>query len=49
MQVIEEAWRMVPKLAILKEDPVEVRIRKLAIGVRDTRIEMAWVHLELNI
>jgi len=32
---------MVPKLAILEEDPIEVRIRKLATWVRDTCNKMA--------
>lgn len=43
IQVMEEAWRMVPELAIPKEEPVEVHIHKLDTGVHNTRIEMAWV------
>lgn len=31
---------MVPELAIPEEEPVEVCICKLAIGVRETRTEM---------
>lgn len=40
---------MVLKLAILEEEPVEACIRKLATGVRDTRMEMVQVQLELNL
>ena len=36
MQVMEEACRMDPGLAIPKEEPVKVRILNLATGVRDT-------------
>eukprot|EP00253_Pinus_taeda_P012376 PITA_12376 len=49
MQVMEEACRMVPKLAIPKEEPVEVHIRKFSIAVCDTWTEMARVQLELNL
>lgn len=35
MQVMEEACRMVPKLAIREEELVKVCICKLAIWVRD--------------
>ncbi len=49
MQVIEEAWRMVPELAIPEEETVEVLIRKLASGMHDTRTEMVRVQLELNL
>jgi len=35
MQVVEEAYRMVPELAIQEEELVEARIHKLAIGERD--------------
>ncbi len=37
MQVVEEACQMVPELAIQAEEPVEVRVRKLATGVREAR------------
>ena len=40
---------MVLELAISKEVPVEVRIHKLAIRMRDTRTEMAQVQLEMNL
>ena len=40
---------MVLELAIPEEELVEVHIHKLAIGVCDTRIEMAWVQLKLNL
>lgn len=43
LQVVEEACRMVPELAISEEKPVEVRIHKLATGVHNTCTEMAWV------
>lgn len=39
---------MVPELAIMEEEPVEVHIHKLATGVRDTRTEMVRVQLDLN-
>ncbi len=39
---------MVLELAIPKEEPFEVHIRKLSTGVRDTWTEMARVQLELN-
>eukprot|EP00253_Pinus_taeda_P013908 PITA_13908 len=48
-KVIEEACRMVPELAILEEEPVEVRTCKLAIGVHDTQTKMARVLLDLNL
>jgi len=40
---------MVLELAILEEDPIKVRICKLATGVCDTHTKMARVHLELNL
>ena len=40
---------MVPELDIQAEEPVEVQIRKLAIGVRDAWIEMVRFQLELNL
>lgn len=49
MQVVEEAYQMVPELAIQVEEPVETRVRKIATGVRDARAEMARVQLELNL
>lgn len=49
MQVIEEACRMVPELAVPKEELVKVRIHKLATRVHDTQNEMVWVQLELNL
>ena len=49
VQVVEEACRMVPELAIPEEESVEVRIRKLATGVRNTWTKMARVQLELNL
>ena len=49
MQVIEEACIMVPKFAISEEEPVKVRIHKLATSVRDTWTEMARVQLELKL
>ncbi len=41
MQVIEEACRMVPELAIPEEEPIEVGIHKMATGVCDAHTEMA--------
>lgn len=49
MQVVEEACRMVPKFAIPKEEPVEVRVCNLATGVRNACTKMARVQLELNL
>jgi len=40
---------MVPESAIPEEEPVEVRVRNLAIGVREVHTEMARVQLELNL
>ena len=40
---------MVPELAIPEEEPVEVYLHKLAIGVCNTQMEMARVQLELNL
>jgi len=40
---------MVPELAILEEELVEVCIHKLATGVHDTRTKMVRVQLELNL
>lgn len=49
VQVVEEAFWMVPKLAILAEELVEARIHRLAVGVCDAREEMARVQLDLNL
>lgn len=49
VQVVEEAFQMVPELAIQVEEPVEACVRKLATGVCDARAEMARVQLELNL
>ena len=49
MQVVEEACRMVSELAILEGELVEVHVRKFATGVRDARIELDKVQLELNL
>lgn len=49
MQVVEEPCRMVLELEIQAEEPVEVRIRKLAIVVCDARVEITRVQLELNL
>lgn len=40
---------MVPKLDIQAEEPVEVRVCKLATGVRDARTKMARIQQELNL
>lgn len=40
---------MVLELGILKEEPVEVGIHTLAIGVRNSHTELERVHLELNL
>lgn len=49
VQVMEEACRMVPKLAIPEEEPIKVHICKLSIGVRDAHTELARVQMELNL
>jgi len=41
VQAVEVACRMVLELAILEEELVEVRIRKLVVGLCDTQMEMA--------
>lgn len=41
--MVDEAFQMVPKLAIQAEEPVEVRIQKLAAGVSEAKEEMAKV------
>lgn len=48
-QVLEEAFEMVPKLAILADAPTKVCIHGLEVGVREAREEMAKVQLELNL
>jgi len=48
-QVVEEACRIVPELAIPEEELVEVHVRKLATGVHDAHTEMARIQLELNL
>lgn len=45
MQVVEEAYQMVPKLVIL----VEVCIWRLTVRVHETKEEMDKVQLELNL
>ena len=40
---------MVPELAIPEGEPIEVPVRKLAIGVRDDCIKLAKVQLELSL
>lgn len=49
VQVMEEAYEMVPELVILAEAPPEVHIQRLASGVCEAREEMAKVQLELNL
>ena len=49
VQVVEEACQMVSKLAIQVEEPVEVRVRKLATRLHDGRSKMVGVQLELNL
>lgn len=47
--VVAEACRTILELHILEEAPFQAKIQKLAIGLRDTRIEMAKVQFELNL
>ena len=49
VQVLEEACQMVLELAIPAEEPAEVRIQRLAAGVREAREEMVKVQLELSL
>lgn len=49
MQVIGDAFRSVPELAIPADLPVEVWIHSLAIGVREAREETTKIQLELNL
>lgn len=49
MKVVEEAFQMVPELAIQAEEPVEACICNLVTVVCDTREKMARVQLELNL
>lgn len=49
VQVVDEAYKKVPELAIQAEEPVEVGIRKLAPRVREAKEEIAKVQLELNL
>lgn len=48
-KVVVEACRSVPELDIPKDMPVDERIQKLTVGVREVRSELAKVQLELNI
>jgi len=43
VQVLEEAYQMVPKLAIPVDALAEARIHRFAAGVREAREEMAKV------
>jgi len=40
---------MVPGLAIPVDETIDVHVRKLAIGVLDTHIELEKVESELNV
>ena len=40
---------MISEFAISVDEPVEVRVRKLTVGVRDAREKMDRVQLELNL
>lgn len=40
---------MIPELAILEKEPIEVHICKLEIWVRNTQTKMVWVQLDLNL
>jgi len=49
VQVLEEAFQMVPELAIPANAPAEARIHRLAAGVHEAWEEMTKVQLELNL
>lgn len=49
MWVVDEAYQMVPELAIHIEEPTEVHVRKLAARVCEAKKEMTRVQLELNL
>jgi len=44
-----EACRTVPELGILEAEPIDVRVWKLAVVVRDAQTDLANVQLELNL
>lgn len=46
--MVAEACRTVSELHIPEEAPLEAKIRKLAAGVRNAKIEVARVQFELN-
>lgn len=47
--LVAEACRTVPKPHISKESPVDAKVRKLAAGVHDIKIEVAKVRFEMNL
>ena len=49
VQVLEEAYQMVPELAIPSDAPAEEHIHRLVAGVQNAREEMTKVQLELNL
>jgi len=46
--MVAKECKMVPKLHILEEAPLEAKIRKLVVSVRYTKAEVARVQFELN-
>ena len=42
-KVVAEAFKSIPKQFIPNDEPVDVHIWKLVVGVRDIRIELAKV------
>ena len=49
VQVIGNACRSVPELAILENIPTEARIHRLVVGVREVREKMIKVQLEMDL
>jgi len=48
-KVVAEACRTVTELDIPKDASVDVRIRKLTVGVREERTELSKLQFELNL
>lgn len=48
-KVVAEACWSIPELGILDDEPIHVRIQKLATGVRDARTELEKVQFDLNL
>lgn len=47
--MLEEAYQIVPELTILADIPIEARIHRLTVGLREAWEEMTKLQLELNL